>query len=191
MLTDDAKQHSSEDRLEAFFSSGADAAYEIARGKKIKAGRYAFPVTLFPFHSGTTGVQTGRRNPRSSWFGLAKTSGQSIDFPSSRFEAEPSATQRRRSRRKTSRESTMKRIHKVAVLGAGTMGARIAAHFANAGVPSYLLDIVPAGCGRPGTQQNRRRRTGSGEEIQARRFLRTGTGPPGHRRQLRRRSQAT
>src|SRR6202162_5905141 len=37
----------------------------------------------------------------------------------------------------------MKQIHKVAVLGAGTMGARIAAHFANAGVPSYLLDIVP------------------------------------------------
>ena len=39
----------------------------------------------------------------------------------------------------------MKRVHKVAVLGAGTMGARIAAHFANAGVPSYLLDIVPPG----------------------------------------------
>jgi 3-hydroxyacyl-CoA dehydrogenase len=38
----------------------------------------------------------------------------------------------------------MKRIDKVAILGAGTMGARIAAHFANAGVPSYLLDIVPA-----------------------------------------------
>ncbi len=37
----------------------------------------------------------------------------------------------------------MKRIHKVAVLGAGTMGARIAAHFANASVSSYLLDIVP------------------------------------------------
>jgi 3-hydroxyacyl-CoA dehydrogenase len=37
----------------------------------------------------------------------------------------------------------MKRIHKVAILGAGTMGARIAAHFANAGVPSLLLDIVP------------------------------------------------
>ena len=37
----------------------------------------------------------------------------------------------------------MKRIHKVAILGAGTMGARIAAHFANAGVPSYLFDIVP------------------------------------------------
>jgi len=32
---------------------------------------------------------------------------------------------------------------KVAVLGAGTMGSRIAAHLANAGVPSLLLDIVP------------------------------------------------
>jgi 3-hydroxyacyl-CoA dehydrogenase len=35
-------------------------------------------------------------------------------------------------------------IRKVAVLGAGTMGARIAAHLANARVPSFLLDIVPA-----------------------------------------------
>src|SRR6185437_9265781 len=39
----------------------------------------------------------------------------------------------------------VKRIHKVAVLGAGTMGGRIAAHLANAGVPSLLLDIVPLG----------------------------------------------
>src|ERR1700758_1786871 len=37
----------------------------------------------------------------------------------------------------------MKRIHKVAILGAGTMGSRIAAHMANAGIPSLLLDIVP------------------------------------------------
>src|SRR5213080_2071910 len=37
----------------------------------------------------------------------------------------------------------VKHINKVAILGAGTMGARIAEHFANAGVPSYLLDIVP------------------------------------------------
>src|SRR5512142_1092657 len=37
----------------------------------------------------------------------------------------------------------MKRIERVAVLGAGTMGARIAAHLANAGVPSFLLDMVP------------------------------------------------
>jgi hypothetical protein len=51
MLTDAAKQSSSADRLEAFFSSGSDAAYEIARGKKLKVGRYAFPVTLFPSRS--------------------------------------------------------------------------------------------------------------------------------------------
>jgi 3-hydroxyacyl-CoA dehydrogenase len=43
----------------------------------------------------------------------------------------------------------MKRINRVAILGAGTMGARIAAHFANAGVPSYLLDIVPADADGP------------------------------------------
>src|SRR5271155_1710922 len=41
-------------------------------------------------------------------------------------------------------EALMKhRIEKAAVLGAGTMGARIAAHLANAGIPCYLLDIVP------------------------------------------------
>ena len=38
-------------------------------------------------------------------------------------------------------------IRKVAVLGAGTMGSRIAAHIANAGVPVVLLDIVPPGVG--------------------------------------------
>ncbi len=36
----------------------------------------------------------------------------------------------------------MGRISSVAVLGAGTMGAQIAAHFANAGVPPLLLDIT-------------------------------------------------
>jgi 3-hydroxyacyl-CoA dehydrogenase len=34
-------------------------------------------------------------------------------------------------------------IRSVAVLGAGTMGAQIAAHFANAGVPVLLLDVSP------------------------------------------------
>jgi 3-hydroxyacyl-CoA dehydrogenase len=33
----------------------------------------------------------------------------------------------------------------VAVLGAGTMGSRIAAHFANAGIPALLLDVVLPG----------------------------------------------
>ena len=36
-----------------------------------------------------------------------------------------------------------KRIEKAAVLGAGTMGSRIAAHLANAGISCYLLDMVP------------------------------------------------
>src|SRR6202051_1496970 len=43
------------------------------------------------------------------------------------------------------RPAMKRRIEKVVVLGAGTMGARIAAHFANAGVPVLLLDIVPPG----------------------------------------------
>src|SRR5215469_15739516 len=43
----------------------------------------------------------------------------------------------------------MKRIQKVAILGAGTMGARIAAHFANAAIPSYLFDIVPPDADAP------------------------------------------
>src|SRR5918999_4578370 len=37
----------------------------------------------------------------------------------------------------------MMRIERAAVLGAGTMGAQIAAHLANAGVPTLLLDIPP------------------------------------------------
>ena len=37
----------------------------------------------------------------------------------------------------------MASINKVAVIGAGVMGAGIAAHVANAGVPVVLLDIVP------------------------------------------------
>ena len=35
------------------------------------------------------------------------------------------------------------RIRKAAVLGAGLMGSQIAAHLANVGIPSILLDIVP------------------------------------------------
>jgi 3-hydroxyacyl-CoA dehydrogenase len=35
------------------------------------------------------------------------------------------------------------KINSVAVLGAGTMGAQIALHCANAGIPSVLLDLTP------------------------------------------------
>ena len=36
-------------------------------------------------------------------------------------------------------------VRRAAVLGAGTMGSRIAAHLANAGIPTLLLDMVPNG----------------------------------------------
>src|SRR5437773_9690979 len=39
--------------------------------------------------------------------------------------------------------AAMIQVKKTAVLGAGTMGAQIAAHLANAGIPTLLLDIVP------------------------------------------------
>jgi 3-hydroxyacyl-CoA dehydrogenase len=39
--------------------------------------------------------------------------------------------------------AAMIQVKKAAVLGAGTMGAQIAAHLANAGIPTLLLDIVP------------------------------------------------
>ena len=39
----------------------------------------------------------------------------------------------------------MQPIRKATVIGAGVMGAGIAAQFANAGVPVTLLDIVPEG----------------------------------------------
>ena len=45
-------------------------------------------------------------------------------------------------------------VRSVAVLGAGTMGAQIAAHFANAGVPSLLLDLT-ADVARQGLERAR------------------------------------
>jgi 3-hydroxyacyl-CoA dehydrogenase len=55
-----------------------------------------------------------------------------------------------------------RRIEKAAVLGAGTMGSRIAAHLANAGLPCILLDIVPPDLkpGAPAGERNRIVRAG-------------------------------
>ncbi len=49
MLTNTARHHTTEDRLQEFFSPGpaTQQAFEISRGRKLKAGRYAFPVALF------------------------------------------------------------------------------------------------------------------------------------------------
>src|ERR1700692_3252905 len=53
-------------------------------------------------------------------------------------------------------------IQKAVVLAAGTMGARIVAHFANAGLPCVLLDIVPPDLkpGAPASERNRFARNG-------------------------------
>src|SRR5271166_5775556 len=55
-----------------------------------------------------------------------------------------------------------RRIEKAAVLGAGTMGSRIAAHLANAGLPCILLDIVPPDLkpGSPAADRNKIVRAG-------------------------------
>ncbi len=58
----------------------------------------------------------------------------------------------------------MKRIEKVAVLGAGTMGSRIAAHLANAGIPSLLFDIVPPGVASHAPKAERNKISAAGLE---------------------------
>jgi 3-hydroxyacyl-CoA dehydrogenase len=57
------------------------------------------------------------------------------------------------------------KVRKAAVIGAGVMGAGIAAHLANVGIPSLLLDIVPASAGN---DRNIIARTGVERALKAR-----------------------
>src|ERR671929_1342819 len=59
----------------------------------------------------------------------------------------------------------MLRIEKAAVLGAGTMGAQIAAHLANAGIPTLLLDIAPK---EPSAEEHARGLTLESREVRDR-----------------------
>ncbi|HVG33807.1 MAG TPA: 3-hydroxyacyl-CoA dehydrogenase/enoyl-CoA hydratase family protein [Pyrinomonadaceae bacterium] len=59
----------------------------------------------------------------------------------------------------------MLRIEKAAVLGAGTMGAQIAAHLASAGIPTLLLDIVPR---EPAPEEQKRGLTLESREVRNR-----------------------
>src|ERR1044072_936512 len=59
----------------------------------------------------------------------------------------------------------MLRIEKAAVLGAGTMGAQIAAHLANAGIPTLLLDIAPK---EPSAEEHARGLTLESKEVRDR-----------------------
>jgi 3-hydroxyacyl-CoA dehydrogenase len=63
-----------------------------------------------------------------------------------------------------------RRLARAAVLGAGVMGAAIAAHLANVGVPTVLLDIVPADL----TDDERRRGLGLDAPAVRNRFARAG-----------------
>ena len=58
-----------------------------------------------------------------------------------------------------------RRIDKVAVLGAGTMGSRIAAHLTNAGVSCTLLDIVPPDAARDASAATRNKIVSAGLEA--------------------------
>ena len=71
LLSDAAKQQTSEDRLDAFFSLGdaTEEGFEIARGKKLQSGRYGFPVVLWQTVSG----KTSRLHPRFSEIIVVRT----------------------------------------------------------------------------------------------------------------------
>src|SRR5271156_2642383 len=75
--------------------------------------------------------------------GAFDMSSSTIEVPTPQSSAKPSQTRYHR------------QISKVAVLGAGTMGSRIAAHIANAGLPVVLLDIVPPGTDASAPKQER------------------------------------
>lgn len=49
LLTDGAREHTSRERLQQFFSSRPNAAFEIHHGKRVNSGEYVFPVVLFGF----------------------------------------------------------------------------------------------------------------------------------------------
>ncbi len=75
----------------------------------------------------------------------------------------------------------MKPIRRVAVLGAGTMGSRIAAHLANARIPSLLLDItlsdarLPDQAARNGVEAAQKGKPGAFFTPEATRLITTGS----------------
>ncbi len=81
-------------------------------------------------------------------------------------------------------------INRAAVIGAGIMGAGIAAHLANAGIPVLLLDIVPpdAAESKDKAARNRFAQPGLEKALKAKpasAFYTAEVGPARHRRQYR------
>jgi hypothetical protein len=69
LLTDTVKKTSTEDKVEAFFTSAPIATYEIGRGKKLKPGLYAFPLALYSSAPGREKLC----HPRYSLLNVVKT----------------------------------------------------------------------------------------------------------------------
>ena len=69
LLTDTVKKSSTEDKVETFFTSAPIATYEIGRGKKLKAGFYAFPLALYSSAPGKERLC----HPRYSQLNVVKT----------------------------------------------------------------------------------------------------------------------
>jgi hypothetical protein len=66
LLTDRLKQRTAANVLDNFFSPGGcqRQGFEIGRGKRLAAGRYQFPVSLFQKRAKTTFAQTAFKKPR-------------------------------------------------------------------------------------------------------------------------------
>jgi hypothetical protein len=71
MLSDLAREHTSPEQLQEFFSPGSTPAYEIAAGKRLKRGTYSFPIVLFDTSAGPVARRAGRmimqRRGNSEW----------------------------------------------------------------------------------------------------------------------------
>jgi hypothetical protein len=70
LLTNAAKQHCSEERLDSFFASDSQAAYEIGRGKRLKTGRFLFPVTIL---AGAHSTLSGSSRPHHTKLIVTRT----------------------------------------------------------------------------------------------------------------------
>ena len=67
MLSDTARERTSLDQLQAFFSPSEQAAFEIQRGSRINGGEYVFPVVLF-------GIEESEQRPHTCKIVIMRTS---------------------------------------------------------------------------------------------------------------------
>ena len=72
LLTDATKHRTSEEKIEELLAPGVgfSQSYEIARGRKLRAGAYSFPVTLFVIGTGKSAKPI---RPRYSQIVVVKT----------------------------------------------------------------------------------------------------------------------